>query len=291
MILSIALGLAQHVEQDLRAEEGVARQAYHGIPANPLWPHWLNQAASSNLCATQQFVRLPSPQETELNPPQLERKGDVSPPRCHSGTATNLLVEANAPEELPSNFGLPRRLPAPFPRNAGDDYAPQPPELHTEKEPTLLPLEEELWLHGGAQLYEPEGDRRNLTHHDQSHAMFLRLPETWQKPEPLTAFQQFLGADPVHDRPRLHWPGLGGYAWEPRFVGYGSYELFAFAIEENNSRRDAIGHQFIVELDLRLTGTERFHVQFRPLGQQNTGGSFYQFSDPEGYVNNLYSDN
>ncbi|MFG0335980.1 MAG: hypothetical protein ACF8TS_21690, partial [Maioricimonas sp. JB049] len=74
--------------------------------------------------------------------------------------------------------------------------------------------------------------------------------------------------------------------WEPRLVGYGSYELFAAIYEEGGQRRDGIGHQLFVDLDLALTGTERFHVQFRPLGRENTGGSFWQLSDPDGYQDN-----
>ncbi len=73
---------------------------------------------------------------------------------------------------------------------------------------------------------------------------------------------------------------------EPRFVGYGEYQLFADAFEEDGVRQDGVGHQLLAELDLRLTGTERFHVQFRPLGKNNTGGSFYQFNSPSGYVDN-----
>ena len=113
----------------------------------------------------------------------------------------------------------------------------------------------------------------------------LRAPEELQKPTPVTAFQEFLGADAPQDWPRLTWPG-GGYVWEPRIVGYGAYELFAFALEENSQRQDVVGHQLLVELDLRLTGTERFHVQFRPLGRRNSGGSYYQFSNPDRYEDN-----
>jgi len=78
--------------------------------------------------------------------------------------------------------------------------------------------------------------------------------------------------------------------WDVRFVGSGSYELFAFGLNENSQQQGAVGHQLTIDLDLRLTGTERFHVQFRPLGKGNTGGSFYQFSDPEGYVDNAHAE-
>jgi hypothetical protein len=112
------------------------------------------------------------------------------------------------------------------------------------------------------------------------------LPESWQKPEPITHHQEFLGADPIHPRPGLQWCGTNGFQWEPRFVGSGSYELFGIALEDGGDRQDGIGHQMFVDLDLRLTGTERFHVQFRPLGRKNSGGSFWQLSNPEGYNDN-----
>lgn len=159
---------------------------------------------------------------------------------------------------------------------------PHDPELEY-----LPPLEQELWLHGGSYLYAPEGDQLGWpTDDDHAHYEVLRLPETWEKPRPVEAFAEFLGADPIRPS-RWHWLGsCGAYSWEPRFVGYGVYELFGFAYQQNDVRRDAIGQQLIVDLDLRLTGTERFHAQFRPLGRRNSGGSYYQFSDPEGYINN-----
>lgn len=150
----------------------------------------------------------------------------------------------------------------------------------------LPPLADELYEHGGSYLYCPEGDRLGWTDHRDSHYEYLRLPESWQKPRPLTAFAEFLGADAIKQYPLLKWFGPGGDSWEPRFVGYGDYQMFAFAFEANHQRSDAIGHQLRVELDLRLTGTERFHVQFRPLGKGNTGGSYYQFNDPSGYIDN-----
>jgi hypothetical protein len=67
---------------------------------------------------------------------------------------------------------------------------------------------------------------------------------------------------------------------------YGAYQLFGIALEADDRRQDLIGHQLFVEMDLRLTGTERAHVQWRPIGRRNTGGSYYQFSDPAGYVDN-----
>lgn len=162
-------------------------------------------------------------------------------------------------------------------------------EPDDDQEP-LPPLEEELWWHGGSYLYEAEGDRLNwpdtCDESSEAHPTFLRLPENWQKPRPLTHFQEFLGADPIHPRPGLQWFGKDGFQWEPRFVGYGSYEIFGIAVEDGGLRTDGIGHQALVDLDLRLTGTERFHMQFRPLGEKNSGGSFYQFNDPAGYRDN-----
>lgn len=169
-------------------------------------------------------------------------------------------------------------------RSEPDDQDAEIKRLPPLDEEPLPPLEQELWLHGGSYLYQPEGDRLNWPSKEEAHYDLLRLPEDWQKPEPVTAFSEFLGADPVEPFPQFRWPG--GYVWEPRFVGYGSYELFGFALEENNRRQDVIGHQLIYELDLRLTGTERFHVQFRPLGRENTGGSYYRFNDPQDYVSN-----
>ncbi len=176
--------------------------------------------------------------------------------------------------------------PIPTPRPNGD-FPALPPDPYDDPNDPLPPLEDELFWHGGSYLYCPEGDHLNWPGECDEHAHYdlLRLPEWWQKPRPVTHFAQFLGADPIHTYPNLQWPN-GGYSWEPRFVGYGGYQLFSFTFEQDNQRRDAIGHQLLVELDLRLTGTERFHVQFRPVGRNNTGGSYYQFSDPAGYVDN-----
>ncbi len=162
-----------------------------------------------------------------------------------------------------------------------------PTEHNSHDNEDIPPLAEELWLHGGSYLYEPEGDRLNWpSDESDAHYDLLRLPEDWKKPRPLTAFQEFLGADPIQPRPGLQWFGEDGFQWEPRFVGTGSYEVFGIVVEDGNRRTDGVGHQALVDLDLRLTGTERLHVQFRPLGEKNSGGSFYQFSNPEGYQDN-----
>ena len=158
--------------------------------------------------------------------------------------------------------------------------------IDVDDEP-LPPLEEELWNHGGSYLYAPEGDRLNWpAPREDAHFDLLRLPENYQKPLPLEAFAEFLGADEILINPCLRWLGSAGYAWEPRFVGHGSYEVFGFALEENGQRQDVVGHQLAVDFDLRLTGTERVHVQYRPIGREATGGSYFQFSNPAGYVDN-----
>lgn len=159
-----------------------------------------------------------------------------------------------------------------------------PPDPNDEDKETLPDLDLELWSHGGSYLYNPEGDRLGLPSKEESHYDYLRLPEDWCAPEPVTAFTGFQAASGVR-RSRLGWLGPGEYTWEPRFVGYGSYQLFGFAFEQAGHRSDAIGHQLLIDLDLRLTGTERFHVQFRPVGERNTGGSFYEFSDSQ-FVDN-----
>ena len=168
---------------------------------------------------------------------------------------------------------------------------PKLPPAPGEKEShELPPLEEELWYRGGSQLYMSEGDRLGMPDEDQGpdgeHYEMLRLPETWQEPRPVTMFQDFLGADPIHRWPRLHWPGQDGYQWDPRLVVYGSYEMFGLAFEENGQRRDGIGHQLLIDLDFKMTATERFHVQYRPIGEKNSGGSLWQFSNPDGYLDN-----
>lgn len=174
-----------------------------------------------------------------------------------------------------------------------------PQEFQVDEE-ILPPLEDELWLHGGSYMYEPQGDHLGWPSSESidlqwarappdardSHFDLLRLPEWWPKPRPLEVFAEFLGADPILPTPRLHWHGPRGYVWEPRLVGYGFYQLFAAAIERDRQRSDLVGHQAVIDLDMRLTGTERFHVQFRPLGRRDTGGSYYQFNDPQGYIDN-----
>ncbi len=153
-------------------------------------------------------------------------------------------------------------------------------------EDTLPPLAVELDEHGGSYLYESVDFNAKLYGSPGHHDPVLRLPEDWQEPQPLSLPYDFLGANFIEWNPRFTWFGRPGYQWEPRFVGYGSYEIFAALFEENGTRRDGIGHQLLLELDLALTGTERVHVQFRPLGENNSGGSLLILSDPSGYVDN-----
>ena len=173
-----------------------------------------------------------------------------------------------------------------------DDYLPPAIESHPTHSPQvyevdgqlieLPPLEEELHWHGGSSLYEPS-DYTNKLHHphcEESHHEPLRLPECWCEPQPLSCPEDYLGSHLIDWHCDLKWFGRDGYAWEPRLVGYGSYELFGAFYEANNRRRDGIGHQLIVDFDLALTGTERLHVQFRPVGEENSGGSFWQLNDP-----------
>ncbi|QDU95755.1 hypothetical protein [Lignipirellula cremea] len=197
---------------------------------------------------------------------------------------------------------------------------PPDPNADEEEKDNLPPLGEELWDHGGSYMYAPEGDHLNWpdgkfgphaeaideahgpgSHtghqseqachpgeeghgHHESHYDYLRLPEGWIGPQPLTIGPQFLGVGPII--PWGHWPGVGGYDLEPRFVGAGSFRLFGFGLNENNQEQAGVGGHLILDLDLRLTGTERFHVQYRPFGRRGTGGSYYQFTDPSGVVNN-----
>lgn len=164
-----------------------------------------------------------------------------------------------------------------------------PTSFEFDDEEPLPPLAEELQRFGGASLYESEVElaTSQSRDHDTGHVKHLRLPELWEKPNPpITAFQEFLGTDPIGSWEGLKWFGNEGFQWEPRFVTHGSYEVFGLFLEQGGTRQDSVGHQLIVDLDLRLTGTERAHVQFRPLGRRNTGGSFFRLDDPIGYDDN-----
>ncbi len=181
-------------------------------------------------------------------------------------------------------------IPPSAPEN-GTVFPELPPPPDADQREPLRPLDEELWLHGGSYLYAPEGDRLGMPcadgcEGDIAHAQLLRLPEDYLAPQPITCFAEFLGADPIKSYPRLRWPGCDGYMWEPRLVVYGGYQLFAMALDDGGQRHDAVGHQLLVDIDFKATSTEHLHIQFRPIGEGNTGGSFYQFNDPSGYVDN-----
>ena len=153
----------------------------------------------------------------------------------------------------------------------------------------LPPLDQELLHHGGAHLYEPSDvlNAQALHCEGEHHHEPLRLDECWQEPQPWCSHpNDYLGPGVVDWSPDWSWFGCDPYMWEPRFVLHGAYEIFGSVFEQNRQRRDGIGHQLFVDLDLQLTGTERFHVQFRPVGEENTGGSFWQLSNPEQYVDN-----
>ena len=179
-------------------------------------------------------------------------------------------------DEVRMNAAPPELVPAPH-----GDFPPLPPAPDDSDHRPLRPLDEEMWDARGSFLYQPEGDRWGI---DEHHKPPLRLPEDWVKPQAVTLFAPFLGTGPIDLRGR--WPGPDGYAWEPRFVLAGSYRVFGLAFRENGDDLVALGHQLRLDFDLQLTGTERFHVQWRPIGRRDTGGSYYAFTDPEGYVDN-----
>ena len=162
----------------------------------------------------------------------------------------------------------------------------QKSSVSQETEVELLPLDEELWKHGGSHMYVPGGHLGEIQIGDKNKKLPSLLPVDWQAPRPLTYFADFLGADQVEPEPHFYWSGKEGYQSDLRFVGYGSYQVQGFVLSEGSQEQNALGHQLLLELDLRITGTERVHVQFRPLGDGNSGGSFYQFNQSDTYVNN-----
>lgn len=172
------------------------------------------------------------------------------------------------------------------PAPAAESFAP---ELPSQADSSYLPpLEQELQYHGGSYLYEP----LDAYSHEQcddcdKHDPLLRLPECWQEPQPLCSLpNDYLGPGFIEPQPGLFGYGESPYTPEPRFVLHGSYEAFGAYYDQGGTERNGIGHQLFVDLDYRLTGTERFHVQFRPLGEENTGGSFWQLNDPAQYFDN-----
>lgn len=212
------------------------------------------------------------------SPPLPGTRTEVAPNRASSEPVVNRRVSAS----LQPGFEIPQRIPVPEEVAAPPFLVPASDDTWNDE--PLPPLEEELWLHGGSYLYTPEGDKLGWPE-EGGHYQRLRLPEDFVDPEPITFFSQFLGEDPVRQS-SLSWFGPGAYHWEPQFVLYGGYQMLAIASRQGNTRRDGLGHQLLVDMDLRLTGTERFHLQFRPLGEGDSGGSFYQFSEPDGYIDN-----
>jgi hypothetical protein len=172
----------------------------------------------------------------------------------------------------------------PAPAEDGFEYNP------SEQTETIYlpPLEQELQQHGGSYLYETlDTSAQRYQNHCEPHEPLLRLPESWQEPQPPCSLpDDFLGPGFVQWNPQLHGHGDDPYMWEPRFVLHGGYQLFGSYLDQGGTERNGIGHQLYVDLDYRLTGTERFHVQFRPLGEQNTGGSFWQLNSPQQYFDN-----
>jgi hypothetical protein len=230
--------------------------------------------------------RLPQPSPARTSRPEQASRLEQAPrssgntPEETAGTAQSLFQ----PTALLDSSPLSNVSPLPL----GGEVAVSAAGEGEFDEP-LPPLEEELQRFGGSSLYEAEGERSNwpAEQHDHGHVKHLRLPETWKIPQPpVTAYQDFLGADPIAPWTGLKWFGDDGFQWEPRFVTHGSYEVFGLFLEQGGTRQDIVGHQLIVDLDLRLTGTERAHVQFRPLGRRNAGGSFFQLDDPTGYDDN-----
>jgi len=205
----------------------------------------------------------------------LRAEDDATAPLPAPGRVS---LDAPPPAETLEPVGIEPSLPTvPSP----DAPFAEPP-IHV----TLPPLEEELFWHGGSYLYEPIDHFADVPTPEAIEPPPPKLPPWWQEPQPLALPHDYLGSHLIEWQPDHNWFGSQGPMWEPRLVGYGSYELFGAIYEENGQRRDGIGHQLYIDLDLALTGTERFHVQFRPLGRENTGGSFWQFSDPDGYQDN-----
>ncbi len=201
--------------------------------------------------------------------------------------AVALLIGVSLPvcADEPAGFATLDLPPAP-----GEDFEPELPTGYYENGVLveLPPLEEELLLHGGSYLYEPSDVLGPQLHAQDHHAEpILRLPECWEEPQPLCSRpNDYLGPGMICWHPDLSWFGCDPNMLEPRVVLHGSYELFGAVFEQNKTRRDGIGHQLLLDIDFQLTGTERFHVQFRPVGEENTGGSFWQLNNPQHYIDN-----
>ncbi len=257
------------------------------LPAPPT-PRQLQPWNPVPLSATAPVHRIPSADEinrTVSATNQRQQFGEIIPlPPVPQRQQQRLLrlpdpdgaVPSNPLEELPDGPANGTPFPA---------LPPAPGDVR-QQELLLPPLEWELANHGGSYMYETEDERAQYASQYDEHSVRLRLPEGYCAPQPFTLFGPFLGPGPIRPWPGFTWFGCDGYQWEPRFVGFGSYEMFGIAFEQNGQRADVIGQQLLLDLDLRLTGTERFHVQYRPLGERNSGGSYYMFNNPSGYVDN-----
>ncbi|MEN1680925.1 MAG: hypothetical protein AAGJ46_15155 [Planctomycetota bacterium] len=234
---------------------------------------------------------LPPPTPEPIAPPDYTRPGDEMASEEQSPSESVKAPPAIEPHDQPETPPRPQPPPPVDWEGKPVAFPPLPPDPYAEDGTKLPPLRDTLAHHGGAHLYTPEGDAfppcgASLPPSEGGgRHPAKRLPEWFQPPQPCTRFAEYLGADPIKLSPKS-WPGAGGYQWEPRFVAHGGYDAFGIAFREGDTGSDLVGHNLTLDFDLRLTGTERFHVQHRPIGEDGTGGSFYQFSDPDGYVDN-----
>ena len=257
-------------------------------------------AASSSMAADNGFLRgvsklleLPLPAAVNYQPESTVRVAPVQTPLPDPGHTSGRVLP-NSPMKVTQVSAVEPSHPDQFVVNAVVFPAtPKPEPLRTpatsSAEEPLPPIHAELQRFGGSSLYEAEGGHAggSEVHHNDAHVKHLRLPESWEKPvPPMTAYQEFLGADTIGSWDGLKWFGDNGFQWEPRLVASGSYEMFGLFLEQGGTRQESVGHQLIVDLDLRLTATERAHVQFRPFGRRNTGGSFFRLDHPSGYDDN-----
>jgi len=242
------------------------------------------------------LLELPLPAVANHQPESTIR---IGPPPSMPALATRpspgyATVSSNEPQSVAR--GVAHEVSAPRPAQLSVNNIPTPPEPRlfeataaSDDDDPLPSLAAELQRFGGSSLYEAEGGHTNaeFLSHGDDQVKILRLPESWEKPlPPATAYQEFVGSDPIGAWDGLKWFGENGFQWEPRLVAHGSYEVFGLFLEQGGTRQDSAGHQLTVDLDLRLTGTERAHVQFRPFGRRNTGGSFFRLDGPSGYDDN-----
>lgn len=234
------------------------------------------------------IVRFPTPGMSLAPATEVEAAGEESG-TAFSGstnaTAPRFEVLPPPPDEIPS--GLPAQDASgtfDFGVSGSDDETADASASDPIDDEPLPSLEDELAKYAGGQmgrsLIDPEHD--------------TRLPrEGDPNPQPVTAFQKFLGNDascPGGNSNSLlfengKW-GESGFTHERRLTIYGQYQVFGLAFEEAGDRFDGIGNFATFEVDFRLTGTERLHVQFQPLGRNDQGGSFRKLNGPRGYLDN-----